>query len=278
MQRVKSQYNTSSKPPFEDNSYPPGFFQNGGSTVGEYGTVVPADFLNGVQEELMSVISAASITPNGNDNTQLLQAIRRIMLDTVHPVGSIFISVNASSPATLLGGTWERIMDTFLLCGGNGYPPGTTGGSARVKLETGHLPAHSHAVTVNNNGAHSHAGSTDAGGNHSHSGATDVKGAHFHGCTGERPEFSSFAGIYDSAANHPGINAWDADNSLWKTTTDGAHAHNLSVNAGGNHSHPFTTSAAGAHAHSASSANTGGGQPHENMPPYLSVYVWKRTA
>lgn len=24
--------------------------------------------------------------------------------------------------------------------------------------------------------------------------------------------------------------------------------------------------------------NTGGGQPHNNMPPYLAVYMWKRTA
>ena len=24
--------------------------------------------------------------------------------------------------------------------------------------------------------------------------------------------------------------------------------------------------------------NSGGGQPHNNMPPYLAVYVWKRTA
>ncbi len=25
-------------------------------------------------------------------------------------------------------------------------------------------------------------------------------------------------------------------------------------------------------------SSTGGGQPHNNMPPYLSVYIWKRTA
>ena len=24
--------------------------------------------------------------------------------------------------------------------------------------------------------------------------------------------------------------------------------------------------------------NSGGGQPHNNMPPYLAVYIWKRTA
>lgn len=26
------------------------------------------------------------------------------------------------------------------------------------------------------------------------------------------------------------------------------------------------------------SANTGGGLPHNNMPPYMKVYMWKRTA
>ena len=27
-----------------------------------------------------------------------------------------------------------------------------------------------------------------------------------------------------------------------------------------------------------STGNAGGNQPHNNMPPYLAVYMWKRTA
>ena len=37
---------------------------------------------------------------------------------------------------------------------------------------------------------------------------------------------------------------------------------------------------AGSHSHSvtASAANTGGNKAHQNMPPFLSVYCWKRVS
>lgn len=34
-----------------------------------------------------------------------------VSLSSVYPVGSIYMSVNSTSPATLFGGTWERIQD-----------------------------------------------------------------------------------------------------------------------------------------------------------------------
>lgn len=47
-----------------------------------------------------------------------------------HPVGSVYISVDNTSPASLFGGTWEQIKDVFLLAAGNTYTIGATGGSA----------------------------------------------------------------------------------------------------------------------------------------------------
>ena len=58
-----------------------------------------------------------------------------ILLDTIYPVGSIYMSVNNISPQTFLGGTWEQIKDTFLLSAGDTYAAGSTGG-ADIKTGT----------------------------------------------------------------------------------------------------------------------------------------------
>ena len=52
------------------------------------------------------------------------------LIDLIYPVGSIYISVNSVSPATLFGGTWEQIQDRFLLSAGNQYPAGSIGGAS----------------------------------------------------------------------------------------------------------------------------------------------------
>ena len=46
-----------------------------------------------------------------------------------YPVGSIYISVNSTSPAGLFGGSWEKIADKFLIGAGGSYSLGATGGT-----------------------------------------------------------------------------------------------------------------------------------------------------
>ena len=75
----------------------------------------------------------------------------KTLLDWVHPVGSYYISDNATNPKDLFGGgTWEKIEGRFLLGSSASYGTGTTGGEASHKLTTAELPAHSHSVNAQN--------------------------------------------------------------------------------------------------------------------------------
>lgn len=53
----------------------PGYFTDGNPLTGSPPTIVPADFMNQVQEELMNIVRGASLTPSKTTNSQLLNAI-----------------------------------------------------------------------------------------------------------------------------------------------------------------------------------------------------------
>ena len=72
------------------------------------------------------------------------------LIDLFYPVGSIYTSMNSTSPATIFGGTWTQITDRFLYCANSSK---ATGGDKKIKVEN--LPAHSHSVNIETNGAHS---------------------------------------------------------------------------------------------------------------------------
>lgn len=42
------------------------------------------------------------------------------LIDRIYPVGSIYMSINETDPATLFGGTWERLANGRCLIGGGG--------------------------------------------------------------------------------------------------------------------------------------------------------------
>lgn len=122
------------------------------------------------------------------------------------------MSVSSTSPATLFGGTWERIQDRFLLAAGSSYAAGKTGGAATHKLTTNEMPSHTHKVSW-----------------------------------------------YNSATGGSGDTGWNDGGNKWQPSTSGWDGK------GGSKDGLVATA-------------TGSGSAHNNMPPYLAVYVWKRTA
>lgn len=66
----------------------------------------------------------------GPDAYAIYQQVLAAVVERDHPVGSLYISENATSPAELYGGTWERIEGMFIMGASDTYPAGSTGGSA----------------------------------------------------------------------------------------------------------------------------------------------------
>ena len=139
----------------------------------------------------------------------------KTLLNLIYPVGSIYMSVSSTSPATFLGGTWVQIKDTFLLAAGTTYAAGATGGEATHKLVRDEMPSHNHFLVDTGNTQYVY---------------TSSKSASTSGSWGAR-----------LTANY---GTMDVSTETYKLTTSGS----------------------------------GSDGAHNNMPPYLAVYVWKRTA
>jgi hypothetical protein len=88
----------------------------------------------------------------GPDAYAIYQQVLAAVVERDHPVGSLYISENATSPAELYGGTWERIEGKFIMGASDTYPAGSTGGSATHTQTVGEMPRHSHTLDLSNAG------------------------------------------------------------------------------------------------------------------------------
>lgn len=234
---------------------------------------------------------------------QLKQNGEKVFVYPYFPIGYIYLSVSNVNPSTYFGGTWEQIKDVFLLSAGTTYAAGSTGGTSTVTLTTSQIPSHTHGLNNHTHsvGAHSHGLN-----NHTHtysksattSGSTtltvDQIPSHSHSIyVGGTRLDANLDGIFRAQVYTPtsGGNFWNI--GLARTGV-GSHDAGITATGGGQgHTHSISTSSTNTGAASGSTANstvfntggnsgnttaTGNGSSHNNMPPYLVVYMWKRTA
>lgn len=140
---------------------------------------------------------------------------KQTIIDTIYPVGSIYITLNQTSPSKLFPGTyWKQIKNRFLLSASSTYSASSVGGEATHVLTSNEMPVHNHD------------------------------------------------GLYYSYI--------DTENSV--TLNSGTVSYRIpwgSSSYAGNYG-PGTGKA------ELVTGEAGGGAAHNNMPPYLAVYMWER--
>lgn len=209
--------------------------------------------LNTVTSPTFTGTPTAPTAAPGTNTTQIATtAFVQAALQALHPVGSIYINAtNATNPGTLLGfGTWVAFGAGRVPVGFDSGNPlfdtaEETGGSADA-IVVSH--DHTYSATTGNQSA-----------NHTHSGTTDTAGSHSHT-------------IDRYASNGAGANV------LIGTAF---YDSNGFTNAAGAHTHTFTTGNVSAdHTHNVSgtTAASGSSGTNANYQPYITVYMWKRTA
>ena len=199
-----------------------------------------------------------------------------LTFDDIYPVGSIYMSMTSTNPSLLFGGTWESIPGRFLVGVGDNGASGNanlnlaalaTGGEKQHLLtsaESG-TTAHGHNNTI---GAktpkftHSITQPVFALPSHTHKMAN---GTVVYSTSNNNKAYtmSGSTGNYSTNTN-PELNTYGPN-----TTPNCTRSTNVAV---GDHAATACTmsgSVSNATAASASSA-------HNNLPPYLAVYIWKR--
>ena len=183
-------------------------------------------------------------------------------------------SNDPTSPASFIGGTWERVEGEFIMGASSAYPVGTTGGSATHTQTVAEMPSHNHSGSTGSAGSHSHSASSGSAGSHSHSGTTDWTGSHTHDATISSNGSSTGGsnGLVSSSSSY-GNGYYEATIT---TKSAGSHTHSFSTNGTGSHTHTVSIGDAGAHTHTVSIGSTGSGQAMSVLNPYYALYIWVR--
>lgn len=217
--------------------------------------------------------------------TEFVKLALEAFQNTVYPVGSIYMNADSSAdPATLLGfGTWQKIAEGRALFGYDQNVSafdsmGKTGGSRDAIVVQ-----HSHGfsgTTGNESNTHTHSVSGNTGiqsNNHTHTGVTSTAGDHRHSVSLHDGGYFNYSG----GGGVPGVGTPRVGGD---TGWAGSHNHSFTTSGqSADHTHAFSATSGNAsttHTHSITGTTdqTGVSGTDANLPPYLVVAIWKRTA
>ena len=162
-------------------------------------------------------------------------------LKKIYPVGSIYISMNDTNPSTLFGGTWERLPSgrTLLETGTNAS--GTTGGSSTASFTPAGTVGDT-TLSENQMPSHRH---------------------RLLGQWGVNPNITESSNRYAPSGKYAQVNGnlealtYPDVNAYWISSSVISQAGNSQP-----HTHTFT----------------GNQETIDTVPPYITVYMYKRTA
>ena len=191
----------------------------------------------------------------------LVEAINKInddFLNKTYPIGSIYMSLNNIDPRSLFGGTWVQWgAGRFPVCVDTNQTEfniaNKTGGEKVHALQSSEVPAHAHTVPAN---------TAQAAGGHGH--------------TTQARTISDALRLDDAVLGWRGRVTTGQGESITSKTASGVTGRpfyidipSLTVNSSGVHTHTVPAS-------TTSTYGTSGA--HNNLPPYVTCYMWQRTA
>ena len=192
-------------------------------------------------EAIAGIVDNKAMTPLKTKEAIKAQVPIQTIIDSIYIVGQIVEYASNVNPNDLYPWqTWEQIKDVFTLASGDKYSIGQTGGVSTVTLTVAQIPKHIHTASVQNA---SLTGRINGSANSSN---------------GYNNNPLSGSGVFSGSGAINGYGEggeWNNGTATWAGLNfGGTHNHNISIE------------------------TTGGGEAHNNMPPYLVTIKWKRTA
>lgn len=192
-------------------------------------------------EAIAGIVDNKAMTPLKTKEAIKAQVPIQTIIDSIYIVGQIVEYASNVNPNDLYPWqTWEQIKDVFTLASGDKYSIGQTGGVSTVILTVAQIPKHIHTASVQNA---SLTGRINGSANSS---------------SGYNNNPLSGSGVFSGSGAINGYGEggeWNNGTATW-----------AGLNFGGTHNHDISIE------------TTGGGEAHNNMPPYLVTIKWKRTA